>query len=103
MWVLRVLSGFLWVAGVIWFIPAAWSLFFRDQMKSLDVWHHLMAGCAFFVIAALVNIYEKLDQVVKELQKLAPPGSPAQGATTADRVASNETAANNPQPPDRPA
>jgi hypothetical protein len=67
MWFLRILSGFIWVAGPIWFIPASWSLYFRNEMDSVDAWHHLMAGCAFFVIAALVNIYDKLDQIAKKL------------------------------------
>lgn len=86
MWVLRVLSGFLWVAGIFWFIPAAWSLFFRDQMDSLGAWHRMMAGCAFFGIAALVNIYEKLDQIAKGLQRLGSPSMNAQRQPLSDRV-----------------
>jgi hypothetical protein len=86
MWVLRVLSGFLWVAGFIWFLPAAWSLFFQDQMKGLDAWHRMMAGCAFFVIAALVNIYEKLDQILRKLQRPSVGGMPTADQLLSERV-----------------
>src|SRR5947209_6751832 len=69
MWVLRILSGFFWVAGVVWFIPAIWLLYFRDQTDAPDAWHRLMAACAFFGVAALVNIYDKLDQIAKRFAK----------------------------------
>ena len=85
MFMLRFLSGFFWVAGLVWFIPSAWSLYFRDQID-LDAWHRLMAASAFFAVAALVNIYEKLDQIAKAVKKSDDARLLAQKPPLSDRV-----------------
>lgn len=92
MCLLRVLSGWIWVAGLLWFIPAAWTLFFQDQMGSVDAWHRMVAGCIFFLVAGLVNIYEKLSQIA---DKLAPEDSddeetPREADSDEEKTASDE-------------
>jgi ribosomal protein L7/L12 len=85
MFMLRFLSGFFWVAGLVWFIPSAWSLYMRDQID-LDAWHRLMAACAFFAVAALVNIYEKLDQIAKAVKRADSASMLAQRQPLSARV-----------------
>jgi ribosomal protein L7/L12 len=54
----------------------------RDQID-LDAWHRLMAACAFFAVAALVNIYEKLDQIAKAVKRADSAGILASGNLSA--------------------
>ena len=68
----RFISGFALVAGLIWFVPAAWALFFRDQMDGQDAYRRVMAGCAMLGLACLVAIYDQLLVIGRQLDRRGP-------------------------------
>jgi hypothetical protein len=85
MWILRGFSGVILFLGLIMFIQGA-SYFFVGAETTVEAWHRVMAGCALFMTATLASIYDKLDQIAKQLRK----------SSSATEV--NETAKNWPRP-----